>query len=417
MRRLLVVSFAACVLASGCSSGNSDSVAEPGVTQSSSTTAAAEAAATSFDTNQNSNFIPIASDPEFESNGVPVLPTCDGGDVVLDAEFEGVAIRVTEDPGGEFFCIAHPADGASPPTPIQIGMGMPAIDTPTFETFFSVDALTIYQFRLPAGYPTEFAVQDEDGMPVLFARGRSVDYLVVIEINSDGQDFDPSAIVERSLVLVASDGTRTRVPFSGLGEPRATYEDFALCARQSGIDLPEPSTNSSVPLRVDAPTETFALAWEACKALFFDFGNQPDQDSPEHREDFEFQMNCLAFVGFYPGLMQQYSDPAAYDAAFGNCQLQSPGAINLVHCLNVNGLSVGIDGTPRAGPWPAEVLGPAWEACRDAYALTEFGGSFSISAQIPSEDCFVENGWLLALAWPRPFGDPTFLALNEQCRT
>ena len=129
------------------------------------------------------------------------------------------------------------------------------------------------------------------------------------------------------------------------------------------------------------------------------------------------ELDCVAKAGFYPMLLQQYADQAAYDLADSNCRLLSPGVTNLVECLRGNGLDVAVQGPMIAGPYSIEVLRPAWDACRDAYAITDYGNTYAIAAEMPRADCFAENGWLLALAWPRPFGDPSFTAVLDRCQT
>jgi hypothetical protein len=404
-----VLVAAIAVLAAGCSSG--DDAAAPSSVPPSSSEAPTTPGTSPAPTLSDAAFIPITSDPEVDSHGMPVPPDCEGGEIVLDSSIDGSAVVVREDPDGEYLCVE--AEGA-PPMPISVQTGMPPVDTPTFETSGIFPPRIVYQVRLPAGFAADFTVQ-EAGTPLMFARARNIDYLLVIE-SIEGPP-DPSSFVPRAMQLVAPDGTELAVvSFYGPGEPQATYEDFAACVRGTGLDFPQPPqpNSSQPPPRVDAPIEDFEAAWAACKEVFFSsfFASQPPPLPPEFVANFRFEQECVAEAGLYPFLMQVMDDNA-FLLATGDCNLRSPSVIALVECLRVNGLDVMVDGSPKPGPWPLDVLGPAWQACRDAYAISEYGNPSTISMVMPRSDCFAENGYVNALVVPASFGDATLLVLSN----
>ncbi len=408
---LLATAIGIAVLVGACASDDDDEASAPPAASEVSTVSTTRSPAPITD---ESGFIPISSDPDVDAQGVPVPPDCSGGEIVLDSSIDGSAITVREDPAGEHLCVETEGN---PPTPIFAMTGMPPVETPTFETPGIYPPLIIYQIRLPAGFAADFTVQ-EAGAPLLFARGRNIDYLLVIEHLGDGPP-DPSAFVQRSLQLVAPDGTElAQVLFDGPGEPTATLEGFAACVRGTGLDYPEPtqSASSQPPVRIDAPIEDFEAAWAACKELFFSSFFASQQSPPDFVSNFRIEQECVAAAGLYPFLMQLMDDNA-YLLATGDCNLLSPSVTALVECLGVHGLDVMVDGTPKPGPWPLDVLGPAWQACRDAYAVSEYGNPFSISMLMPRSDCFAENGYLNALIVPASYGDPTLLDLsNGECQ-
>jgi hypothetical protein len=100
----------------------------------------------------------------------------------------------------------------------------------------------------------------------------------------------------------------------------------------------------------------------------------------------------------------------------GPLRLERETVTALVECLRGNGLDVIVDGSPKPGPWPLDVLGPAWDACRDAYAVSEFGNPSPIAAVMPRFDCFAENGYVNAVVVPASYGDQTLLDLSNDGR-
>ncbi len=362
----------------------------------------------------NAGFVPIASDPDRDEQGQLLPEDCDGGEVLLRSTLDATPIEVREDDGGEYLCVDLGDLGV---TAVFFQSDMPAVDQPNGFGQLMTDAFVINQFVLPPGYATNFAIEvDESSAPFLFVRGRLVDGFLLIEPIPDG-DFQPTDLVERSLRLVSSDGTElTSVSYTGLGEPRATYEEFAACAADNGVTLPPSISPGAEPSpRLDLPIEVFRTAWEACKDLFFEFASSQPDDRPEHKANFRAIDECLADADIFQSL-NQLVDPNRLLLEFASCHIASPAVVSLVECLRANGLDPLVNDVLSPGPFDAAVLQPAWDACRDAFAIAEFGPPIAIANGMPRLACFIENGYVRSFVVPRSYNDPMLLTLdNETC--
>ena len=128
-------------------------------------------------------------------------------------------------------------------------------------------------------------------------------------------------------------------------------------------------------------------------------------------------MDCLAAAGFYPRVNEPITDPAAHNSATDTCRADGPGRAALVECLRANGLDVAATGEQSAGPYPPEVAGPAWQACRDTFVVWGVPDPVMVPDIIGQMDCLATKGFIgpLLTAQDAMLSTEVLLAQNE-CR-
>ena len=193
-----------------------------------------------------------------------------------------------------------------------------------------------------------------------------------------------------------------RVPFSGFAGDaagQATYEEFAACLADHGVDLPAPSAGGT-PATVAEPSSPDVLreAWGSCRDVFAGYLRSSAQSGPEFVDSQVAELDCVAAAGFYPPLAQPVADPAAVDAAYDSCAEETPGRAALVECLARAGVQVIVDGRTTSGPFPGDRAAAAWSDCRDTFVTWSIPNQMFVSDRLPPLDCAAEHGWIVAVA-------------------
>ncbi len=221
------------------------------------------------------------------SGAVPetsVPPDCEGGPSILDSDVGGVPVSITESDDGTLFCVGDGRIDA-----IGFVPRMPTAD-PRLDSMMTSASHAFYVVALPAGFRTPLLAVDERGGEIRTARGVSGDYLVLVEPFSGGPTpclrwcSAPSSCATPEGAVVA------RVPFSGFAGDaagQATYEEFAACLADHGVDLPArllvelPQQSPSRPLRTSCARRGGRAA--TCSPAICGHRRSPDRSSSTAR--------------------------------------------------------------------------------------------------------------------------------------
>jgi hypothetical protein len=276
-----------------------------------------------------------------------------------------------------------------------------------------------YQFLVPDDFPAVVRVYDENGDELPAARGRAGPYLVVIDPPAGGPSPDIPQLVERVLDVRDETGaTVTQLRFMGFAASDvATFEQFAACVRDAGVDFQMPGPGELPPVREPGDPAVLQAAWTSCADLMFSYLASNGQGGPEFLQNQRFEMDCLATAGFYPMLSEPITDPSGHNSATDTCRADGPGRAALVECLRANGLDVVATGEQSAGPYPLETVEPAWQACRDTFVVWGVPNAAIVPDIIGPMDCLATKGFVgpMLTGQDTLFSTDVLLAQNE-CR-
>ena len=166
------------------------------------------------------------------------------GAVVLDTTVLGSRLVVSsESVDATTWCIEgravrrnvrrHPGQGAAEPSLNNSG----------------IYGRAYYHFTVPDDFPAVVRVYDENGDELPAARGRAGPYLVVIDPPAGGPSRRMPRLVERVLDVHDETGaTVTQLRFMGFAASDVvTFEQFAACVRDAGVDFQMPGPGEPPP--------------------------------------------------------------------------------------------------------------------------------------------------------------------------